>query len=416
MTYGNGLKRILAQDMDGRLTSLNVSNSGTDLQNLGYGYDTGNAITKITNTVNTSLGQTYGYDPVGRLKTVASASGNQTFTWDANGNKTRHVWSHDEALVVSTTSNRVSSMGSHSYTYDALGNRATQGEGGSVASYAYDGFNRTTGISRNLAVSYADPNYATVSLPAGSHAYGYNAFNQRVWKQTATQGSTRFVYGPGSTLLGERQESTGQWTDYLWFGGQLAGLVKDGTLYFVHTDHLGRPEIVTNTAKAVVWRANNYAFDRRVTLDSIGGLNLGFPGQYYDRESNLWYNLNRYYDARLGAYTQSDPIGLMGGTNTYAYVGGNPVESIDSSGLCPDKPKCPSGVRMVSISGSIKIPHFPKWSSVTIGFGISIDPSGRIAVPAFGYLGGGFGTSESFTINYTTSNAKTYSAFGGRFN
>uniref|UniRef100_UPI000527B373 RHS repeat-associated core domain-containing protein n=1 Tax=Thiolinea disciformis TaxID=125614 RepID=UPI000527B373 len=60
---------------------------------------------------------------------------------------------------------------------------------------------------------------------------------------------------------------------------------------------------------------------------------LRFPGQYYDAESGLHYNGQRYYDPKLGRYISSDPIGLRGGMNTYAYVGNDPVNRFDIWGL-----------------------------------------------------------------------------------
>jgi len=61
--------------------------------------------------------------------------------------------------------------------------------------------------------------------------------------------------------------------------------------------------------------------------------NKRFPGQYKDAETGLHYNYFRDYDPSIGRYIQSDPIGLGGGLNIYAYVASNPLIYIDSLGL-----------------------------------------------------------------------------------
>jgi RHS repeat-associated protein len=60
---------------------------------------------------------------------------------------------------------------------------------------------------------------------------------------------------------------------------------------------------------------------------------LRFPGQRFDSASGLNYNYMRDYDPSTGRYTQSDPIGLLGGINTYAYAGSMPTGAIDPMGL-----------------------------------------------------------------------------------
>ncbi|GLS82128.1 RHS repeat-associated core domain-containing protein [Paraferrimonas haliotis] len=83
----------------------------------------------------------------------------------------------------------------------------------------------------------------------------------------------------------------------------------------------------------VAWQAANSAFDRLVTIDHINGLAIGYPGQYYDDETQTWNNGPREYDALTGRFLQSDPLGLVDGPNTCLYAGGNPNAYVDPSGL-----------------------------------------------------------------------------------
>lgn len=106
-------------------------------------------------------------------------------------------------------------------------------------------------------------------------------------------------------------------------------------LFYIHDDHLGTPQVVTDTQQQVVWMADYLPFGQLTpNLNNTAELYSRFPGQYFDDETKLHYNYFRDYDPSIGRYIQSDPIGLLGGLNTYAYVGGNPLSFIDFFGLC----------------------------------------------------------------------------------
>ncbi len=340
-TYGNGLTRNLYHDQnmvagDQRLTGLTTMDGGGTLQSLLMEYSVNDEIAKITNYVTTDMTQTYGFDALSRLTSITSPFANESIQYDANGNRTLHNWLAPISNQVDTSSNRILSdyvAGPSSgivYSHDARGNRSSQSWNGSTASYTYDAFNSMSSVTRTAPSTYSNGGYVMTTYTAGTTTYKTNALDQRVAKTNATT-NARYVYAGQNKLLAEN--NNGQWTTHLRLGGQPVGLVRNNTVYWSHTDHLGRPELVTNSAKQIVWRAKNFHSERGVSLDAIGGYHLGFPGQYYDSETGLWYNGFRYYDSRLGRYTQSDPIGLVGGINTYVYAGGNPISLVDPLGL-----------------------------------------------------------------------------------
>ena len=115
--------------------------------------------------------------------------------------------------------------------------------------------------------------------------------------------------------------------------------------FFFHNDINGTPRVMTDINGIATWKSDlapyGEGFENEFVVGNLNvpgtmqGLDtsLRFPGQYADSETGFNYNYFRDYDSATGRYIQSDPIGLGGGLNTYAYVGGNPVTYFDALGL-----------------------------------------------------------------------------------
>jgi RHS repeat-associated protein len=105
-----------------------------------------------------------------------------------------------------------------------------------------------------------------------------------------------------------------------------SGATTSTQAYYIHADHLDTPRVITDTAGNKVWQWDNTdPFGNNVPNENPSGLgtfvnNLGFPGQYRDKETNTYQNYFRDYDPATGRYIQFDPIGLAGGVNGFIYA------------------------------------------------------------------------------------------------
>jgi len=141
-------------------------------------------------------------------------------------------------------------------------------------------------------------------------------------------------------LLGEYHLDGSAVQETVWLGNTPVATVRTGKVYYIHADHLGTPRVITDPdTHTVVWQWDSDPFGRAEAEEDPDGdgngvtYNLRFPGQFYDAETGVHYNIFRTYQAHLGRYLEADPIGLRGGLNAYSYATITPLVEFDPYGL-----------------------------------------------------------------------------------
>jgi RHS repeat-associated protein len=379
-TWGNATLAVREYDADGNITDLDSAGLKT------YSYDDAFRVTGITDTADANLSQTYSYDVLDRLTSATGASLDQSWTYDANGNRLTQGGSASSAYTVSTTNNRLNAVSgalSRTYAYDAAGNVTADGS----ATYTYDDAGRMVSVTK-----------ASVTT-----TYKLNALGQRVRKTTAGV-NTYFVYDDAGHLVGEYDDGGALIQETIWLGDIPVAVLKPNgsggvSLFYVHTDHLNTPRRISRSSdNVIVWRWDSDPFGTTAANQDPDGdsnvfaYNLRLPGQYFDSETGLHYNYFRDYDPATGRYVESDPIGLKGGINTYSYVDSNPAMSADPTGLIRWSGTAFSGAFVSTYGGGVF--HFSLTSECKCGRQIEVEVSawgagrgvGKRATASFGQI------------------------------
>jgi len=274
----------------------------------------------------------------------------------------------------------------YSWTYDAWGNRTAQtGTSGTNCNQASTGFSTKNQITSPTGYVYdANGNLTNDTV----HTYTYNAEN---WLTQVDGGATAsYIYSAdgrrmqksvGSTSLTYLYDLSGKvvaedngtsWgPGYVYMGNQLLALYSGGTTYFVHADHLGSSRVLTAMNKSVYDKPDYLPYGEQIAGDTA--TSHKFTGYPRDADTGLDYASARYYGSRLGRFLTPDPSGMGAADltnpqslNQYAYVGDDPVNATDPSGMdpCGDFVACGDGGFGGGIFGPP--PTIPNWTGINL--------------------------------------------------
>lgn len=341
--FGNGVSTFTAFDQASGLMSYRHGGvgGGTGLINSEVDWDLNGNLTKRRDLkLSPAVTEDFFYDSLNRFDySELNGATNADVTLDAIGNI---LWKKD-----------VCPTGANCYSYHATQKRAVVTAGSN--SYGYDAAGNMT--SRNgSSISYASYNLPTViSAGAGySSTLSYGAFRNR-YKQIAVTptGTETTIYVAG---LMERVTRGGT-TEYrhLIRGANGTAAIHTrvsgggNTTYYLHRDHLGSPELITDAAGNELVRPSFGAYgERRDGTDWSGppsaadltdianSIRRGFTGHEHLDAVGLIHMNGRVYDPVVARFLEVDPIiqeGSSQAVNSYGYVWNNPLALVDPSGF-----------------------------------------------------------------------------------
>jgi RHS repeat-associated protein len=326
-----------------------------------YTYDILNRVTKLTQSgTGTDGTQDYSYDSTNQLTTAThTTQTDEAYSYDANGNRTSGGSS-------AGTNNQLLTDGTYNYEYDGEGNRTKRTEigTGKVTEYIWDYRNRLT------SVLFKD---------AGGNVtktiqYTYDVNDRRIGKQIDGVTTERYVYDGSNIAL--VFDGTGTQTHRYLYGTGVDQVLADergGTVVWALSDNQGTVRDLVDGNGTVL---NHVVYDSfgQVQSQSDAGLEFryGYTGREQDGETGLDYYRARYYDASNGRFISEDPIGFSAGdSNLTRYVGNNPTNYNDPSGLspvvAPNKPVIPNKPGVGKPTGrGFGTNNFPKQKPPTI--------------------------------------------------
>jgi RHS repeat-associated protein len=322
----NTLSVSYGYDSFGRLSSRTHTVAGMQAYQLTLGYDNAGRIATRTETIgSTPSVRNFRYDMDGQLFQVL-AEDNVTvleeYGYDNNANRTR-VYSQARGVDLQPEAG---------VSYDGQDRMVQQG--GVVYGFGADGYLTQRGT--DLFTYSARGELLSATAGGQTVNYRYDAMARRV-SRTDGSGTTKYLYGnPGNPFqLTASRSSDNTLTTYSYdTAGNLFALERAGSRYYVATDQLGTPKVVTDNTGAVVKQVEYDAWGVKLS-DSAPTFDLpvGFAGGIPEATTGLVRFGFRDYEPGTGRWVAKDPILFRGGINLFLYSNNNPVVYKDPSGL-----------------------------------------------------------------------------------